>query len=115
MAEDDQIGDRQAQAPQGGRGLHTSDNAVAIEIAGLAGLAEAAVVGILTGHNHSHPHEYPGTATHRVEIVLRHGRSMLRQFALDVNDGVLAVFSPGNIGFAIPHRAIAGRFPYAGT
>ena len=35
MAEDDQIGDRQAQAPQGGRGLHTSDNAVAIEIAGL--------------------------------------------------------------------------------
>src|SRR6202047_4200447 len=35
MAEDDQIGDRQAQAPQGGRGAHTSDNAVAIEIAGL--------------------------------------------------------------------------------
>jgi len=35
MAEDDQIGDREAQVPQGGRGLHTSDNAVAIEIAGL--------------------------------------------------------------------------------
>src|ERR1700726_3907116 len=35
MAEDDQIGDRQAQAPQGGRGAHTGDNAVAIEIAGL--------------------------------------------------------------------------------
>ena len=35
MGEDDQIGDRQAQAPQGGRDRHTGDNAVAIEIAGL--------------------------------------------------------------------------------
>jgi general L-amino acid transport system ATP-binding protein len=35
MGEDDQIGDRQAQAPQGGRDRHTGDNAVAIEIVGL--------------------------------------------------------------------------------
>jgi general L-amino acid transport system ATP-binding protein len=35
MGEDDQIGDRQAQAPQRERDRHTGDNAVAIEIAGL--------------------------------------------------------------------------------
>jgi hypothetical protein len=31
---------------------------------------------------------------------------MLGQFALDVNDGVLAVFPPCNAGLAIPHRAL---------
>jgi hypothetical protein len=31
---------------------------------------------------------------------------MLGQFALAVNDGVMAVFPPCNAGLAIPHRAI---------
>ena len=54
--------------------------AVRVDHDGFAGFAEAAIVGILSRDHHAHPHEDAGTAPSLVDIVLGHGKSMLRHF-----------------------------------
>ena len=72
--------------------------AMRVDHDGFAGLAETAIVGILSRNNHAHPHEDPGTAASFIEIVLGHGESMLRHFDCAVNDSVNGVFPPRNVG-----------------
>ena len=82
----------------GERLIEVEQAAVRIDDDRLAGLSEAALVGILARSDHAHPHEDPRTASTFADIYLRHGKSMLRHFHFAVNETVMGVFPPCNVG-----------------
>lgn len=82
----------------GERLIEVEQAAVRIDDNRIAGLSEAALVGILARGDHAHPHEDPGTASYLVDIYFRHGKSMLRHFHFTVNGTVMGVFPLCNVG-----------------
>ena len=83
----------------GERLVQVHQAAVRVDHDGFAGLAKAPIVGILSRNNHTHPHEDPGTSANLVEIVLGHDETMLRHFDCAVNESVIRVFPPCNVGW----------------
>jgi hypothetical protein len=90
----------------GQRLIQVHQAAMRIDHDGFAGLAEAAIVGVLSRYDHTHPHEHPGTAANFVVIGLGHDKTMLRHFDGAVNETVTGVFPLCNVGLAryIAHK-----------
>jgi len=70
--------------------IHQS--AMRVDDNGFASFAEAAAVGIFSGHHHAHAHEDASAAANFVKIRLGHDGYMLRQFEHAVNGSVGIVF-----------------------
>ena len=73
----------------GGEGLiQIHQSAVRVDHDGFAGLAESAIVGILSGNYDAYPQEDSRTAACLIVSVFRHGESMLLYFRRGVNECV---------------------------
>ena len=94
----------------GQRLVQIQEAAVRVDYDGFAGLPEAAIVGIFSGHNYTHPHKDPRTSANFVVIGLGHGKSMLRHFAGGVNESVKGVVRACNASLGLfPRAALATR------
>jgi len=88
--------------------VQIQEAAVCVDHDGFAGLPEAAIVGVFSGHNHTHPHKNAGTSANFVVIGLGHGKSMLRHFAGGVNESVNGLFRACNASLPLfPRAALA--------
>jgi hypothetical protein len=76
--------------------IQVQQAAVGIDDDGFAGFAEAAIVRIFSGHNHTNAHEDAGAAAGVVHVILGHGKSMLRQSRRIVNNSVCGMFPRNN-------------------